>query len=257
MFVHIIKKNYICHYKIQFLKTIIISNEKTQYGTNDKMILDTYRFIKACKWYSLPKNIPYEMFPEENGLIKPSEWLQDESWKKLQRRSFIRKLKDKKKQYFWKTTDSREMELKKKLLKSEKKPEFDILTNKFNLFALDAELSKKYKWDEQDIKDNCCETMEDRHLRKKKKILDQLYSQYNPKGRSAAQYPELKNLTKDITNTFKTMAYINAVWKASPRHWLSVFFNAGSYYLMESKFKKTSWKHFDFVNEKGIFVVFI
>ena len=194
------------------------------------------------------------MFEKEDGLQKPSEILADRSWKKLQRRSYIRKLKGQTQSFAWKPDDPNDLRLKKKMMKEKKKETFDPLSNNFNLYVLDAQLSKIYHWDDEDVRDDGSETMMDRHLRKKKKIIDKLYSEYNPKGTKAAQHPELADLTKDITNTFKRIAFINTVWKAPPKHWLAVFFNAGAYYLMESRFKKVYWKHFDFVNKSGIFI---
>lgn len=234
------------------MKIIIVSNEGAQYGTNDKMVVDTLRFIKLCRWKSLPSTVPYKLFQNEDGLKKPSECLANRSWKQLQRRKFIRDIGKKKNQYRWKETDAAQMVLKQRLLTLKGKEEFDSLAMNFNLQAIDAELSKKYKWDKQDIKDNCTETMQQRYYRKQSAMCHKLYSQYNPTGPEAKKYVKLKKLTKDITNTFKRLAFINTVWKAPPRVWLSVFFNAGAYFLMESQFKKLNVKYFDFVDNKGI-----
>ena len=231
---------------------IIISNEGVDYGTNDKMIVDTYRFVRMCKWHLLPQNVPYKMFKHIDGLKKPSAALKDRPWKPLQRRAWIKKNPDKKNQFIWKTTDAQEMKLKKQLMKEKNESGFDTLAHNFNLYQLDNQLSSDYKWDEDDRKDDGTETMEERHLRKSEEIREELYAKYDPKGDVATQHPELVCLTKEITNTFKRMAYINSVWKASPRNWLSVFFNAGAYYFVFSKFIKTASKHFDFLDQKGM-----
>lgn len=216
------------------------------------MVVDTLRFIKLCRWRSIPATVPYKLFKDQDGLKKPSDCLANRSWKQLQRRKFIRDIGKKKNQYRWKETDAAQMVLKDRLLKSKGKEEFDSLAMNFNLRSIDAELAKKYKWDLKDKKDNCTETMLQRYYRKQQAMCNHLYAEYNPTGPEAKRFPKLKKLTKDITNTFKRLAFINTVWKAPPRVWLSVFFNAGAYFLMESQFKNLHIKHFDFVDTEGI-----
>ena len=129
----------------QCLKIIIVSNEEAEYGTKDKMVVDTLRFIKVCHWKALPATVRCRSFKDQDELKKPSDCLANRSWNNYKEENSLETLKKKKNQYRWKEIDAAQIVLKERSLKFEGKEEFDSLAMSFNLRLIDAELSKKCK----------------------------------------------------------------------------------------------------------------
>ena len=70
--------------------------------------------------------------------------------------------------------------------------------------------------------------------RKKDKVAKLMWSKYS----YSSATPELQRMAKDICNTFKVLIYKELIFKATPRDWISLWFNAGAQIMAKTIFDK-------------------
>ena len=216
------------------------------------MISDTLKFIFTFDPDARPQTVPYTSFKNVDGLKKPSLRLAQRQWKQLSRRRFLSKLTaNNKKEYFLSEEEKKEIEDRQKNhnRKVEEDETFDTLSTKYDLSKLDEAIAGKDQWNEEDIEEDFGETMEQRYLRKKEKVIDDLYGQYDFDARHATKI--LTQIGQDITCTFKSLLYINCVFLATQKNWIAFFLNPGCLLLSKIIFNEINIDNFYFVNSKG------
>ena len=62
----------------------------------------------------------------------------------------------------------------------------------------------------------------------------------------------LTKMARDITCTLKSLLFINCVYLATQKNWISFFLNAGCLFFSKTIFNQLSLNHFQFVDIKGM-----
>lgn len=213
------------------------------------MISDSLAFIYGYNPQNRPQVIPYKRFKNIDGLKKPSKRLANENWKHLSRRRFIRNHRANLSEY--ELTEEEQENYQLEAEEAAKDPNYDPLERKYDLEKLDLAIAEEDKWDDLDKVDDDSdfESMEDRHHRKKQNIIDKLYAPYDHD--SAQATTNLNEIASEISATFKSLLFINCVFLATRKNWISFFLNAGCLLFSKTIFKEIEITHFDFTDLEG------
>ena len=181
--------------------------------------------------------------------------MKNRQWKFLARRRFLRQATDAEKKQ-WRLTKEQQKAYKLDKARAKQKS-FDPYERFYDLSALDAAISEKDGWDNDDEvkshQDSNGETMQQRYERKKYKVIKKFWSPYDFK--SSKSTPTLIQISQDISCKFKTLLFINCVHLAPTKNWIAFFLNAGCVFFANTIFHKLSIENFDFVDKNGMYLL--
>ena len=214
------------------------------------MISDSLAFIYGYDPHNRPQVIPYQRFKNVDGLKKPSKRLANENWKHLSRRRFIRNHRANLADY--ELTEEEQENYKLEAEEAAKDPNYDPLERKYDLEKLDLAIAEEDNWDDLDKVDDedDFESMEERHQRKKQNIIDKLYEPYDHDSAQATK--NLNAIASEISATFKSLLFINCVFLATRKNWISFFLNAGCLLFSKTVFNQIRISHFNFTHLEGM-----